>query len=289
MGKLTFATALILAVLVTAARSPSSWGASTPAAVETARIRTHLAAVEQELRGRDVGNLTASQQAARTRNLDILHEYWVRGIFPKNTGFPGARVPYFVDAYGTRCAMAFLIEQSGHSDLVARVATTNNNARIRDLKTDPELIAWLQENGLTVDEAARIQPQYGGPPPTTPDASAASVGYKTTTGVAIGAGAVSLALNAARTGLSPILTGALGIAGGAVGLAAGAPNLDESGSRRTLGFVNVGVGTASLAFAVYRLARRPGPGPGPQTQARANVGPWVDGRGAPGVSLNVSF
>ncbi len=285
MGKLTFATALIFAVLLTAARSPSSWGASSPAAVETARIRAHLAAVERELWERDVGSLTASQQAARTRNLNVLHEYWMRGVFPKNTGFPGARVPYFVDPYGTRCAMAYLIEQSGHGGLVARVATTNNNARIRDLKTDPELIAWLQENGLTAGEAARIQPAYGGPPPITSDASTASVGYKTTTGVAIGAGAVTLALNAAHTGISPILTGVLGIAGGAVGLAAGGPNLNESGSRRTLGFVNVGVGTASAVFGVYRLAR----GPGPRTQARANVGPWVDARGVPGVSLNVTF
>ena len=283
MGKLTFATALIFAVLVTAARSPSSWGASSPAAVETARIRAHLAAVERELRQRDVGGLTASQQAARTRNLNVLHEYWMRGVFPKNTGFPGARVPYFVDPYGTRCAMAYLIEQSGHGGLVARVATNNNNARIRDLKTDPELVAWLQENGLTAGEAARIQPAYDGPPPTTPDPSTASVGYKTTTGVAIGAGAVTLALNAARTGISPIVTGVLGIAGGAVGLAAGGPNLDESGSRRTLGFVNVGVGTASVVFGLYRLARRP------RMQARANVGPWVDGRGVPGVSLNVTF
>ena len=284
MRKLTFATALIVVtVLIAAARSPMSWGASAPAAVETARIRAHLAAVERELREEDVGAWTASQQAARTRNLDVLHEYWVRGVFPKNTGFPGARVPYFVDPYGTRCAMAYLIEQSGHGNLVARVAATNNNARIRDLKTDPELIAWLQANGLTADEAARVQPFYGGPPPTTPDASAASVGYKTTTGMVIGAGAVTLALNAARTGISPIFTGVLGIAGGAVGLAAGGPNLDKSGSRRTLGFVNAGVGTASVVFGVYRLARRP------RTQGRANLAPWVDQRGVPGVSLNVRF
>jgi hypothetical protein len=284
MRKLSFATALIVAVLVAAVRSPMSWGAATPA-VETARIRAHLAAVEQQLRKMDVSALTPSQQAARARNLDILHAYWVRGVFPKNTGFPGARVPYFVDIYGTRCAMAYLIEQSGHGDLVARVAATNNNARIRDLKTDPELIAWLQENGLKAGEAARIQPSYNWPDPlpTTADASAASVGYKTTTGVAIGAGAVTLALNAARTSLSPALTGVLGIAGGAVGLAAGGTNLDKSGSRRTLGFVNTGVGAASVVFGVYRLARRP------RTQARANVAPWVDQRGVPGVALNVSF
>ncbi|HKW42111.1 MAG TPA: hypothetical protein VJN39_12750 [Gemmatimonadales bacterium] len=279
MDKLTFASAFVVAALGAAVHPPSSL----PAAVETERIRARLTAVERELRETDVGALTPSQRAARTRNLDALHEYWVRRVFPKNTGFPGQRVPYFVDQYGTRCAMAYLIERSGHGDLVARVAATNNNARIRDLKTDPELVAWLQENGLTAAEAARIQPAYDGPPPTTADVSAASVGYKTTSGVAIGTGAVTLALNAARTGISPTLTGMLGIAGGAVGLAAGGPNLDKSGSRRTLGFVNTGVGAASVAFGVYRLASRP------RTQARANVGPWVDARGAPGVSLSVTF
>jgi hypothetical protein len=276
------AAALVVPALIVANWSPVPWG--DPAGAETARIRTRLAAVERELRAKDVGSRTPAEQAARMRNLDVLHEYWVRGVFPKNTGFPGARVPYFVDPYGTRCAMAYLIEQSGHGDLVARIAATNNNARIRDLKSDPELVAWLQENGLTAAEAARIQPSYGGsPPPGTPDASAASVGYKTTSGVAIGAGAVTLALNTARTGMSPTITGVLGIASGVAGIAAGGPNLDKSGSRRTLGFVNAGVGTASVLLGVYRLAR------GPRTQARADVGPWVDSRGVLGVSLNVSF
>jgi hypothetical protein len=282
MRKVSFATCLVVPVLVLAVRSPAPW--SSPAAAETARIRARLAAVERDLRAKDVSTLSPNGRIARSRNLDVLHEYWVRGVFPKNTSVPGARVPIFVDRYGTRCAMADLIERSGRGDLVARVAATNNYARIRDLKTDPELVAWLRENGLTAGEAALIQPSYGGPPPAPPtDATAASVGYKTTTGVAVGASVVSLALNAARTGVSPTLSGVLGIASGAVGLAAGEPNLDKSGSRRTLGFLNTGVGAASVLLGVYRLAR------GPQTTSRANVAPWVDGQGARGVALNVSF
>ena len=151
-------------------------------------------------------------------------------------------------------------------------------------RTESELVAWLRENGLTAGEAALIQPSYDGPPPAPPpDASAASVGYKTTTGVAVGASAVTLALNAARTGMSPNLTGVLGIASGAMGLAAGAPNLNKSGSRRTLGLLNSGMGTASVLLGVYRLTRGPG------TASRASVAPWVDGHGVAGASLNVSF
>jgi hypothetical protein len=282
MRQLTFAACFVVPVLVLAAWSPVPW--SGPAAAETARIRARLAAVERNLRAKDVSALPPGEQVARSRNLDVLHEYWVRGVFPKNTSVPGARVPFFVDRYGTRCAMAYLIEQSGRGDLVARVAATNNNARIRDLKADPELVAWLRENGLTAGEAALIQPSYGGPPPTPPtDASAASLGYKTTTGVAVGASAVSLALNVARTRMSPKLSGVLGIASGAMGLAAGEPNLNKSGSRRTLGMLNTGVGAASVLLGVYRFTRAP------RTASRASVAPWIDRHGVPGISLNVSF
>jgi hypothetical protein len=282
MRKLTFAACLVVPVLVLAARSPVPW--SSPAAAETARIRAHLAAVERDLRAKDVSAQPLGARVARSHNLDVLHEYWVRGVFPRNTSVPGARVPFFVDRYGTRCAMASLIEQSGRGDLVARVAATNNNARIRDLKADPELVAWLRENGLTAGEAALIQPSYGGPPPSPPpDASVASAGYKTTTGVSVGTSAVTLVLNAARTGVSPKLSGVLGIASGAMGLAAGEPNLNKSGSRRTLGLVNTGVGAASVLLGVYRLTRVP------RTASRTSVAPWVDGHGVPGVSLNVSF
>lgn len=133
------------------------------AAREAARIRSHLARVEAELRTKDVSALSPAQREARARNLDVLHEYWLRGVFPVNTDFPGQRVPYFVDRYGTRCAMAYLIEQSGHGGLVARIAATNNNAYIADLKDDAELVVWLHKNGLTAAEAARIQPTYGNP------------------------------------------------------------------------------------------------------------------------------
>jgi len=152
---------LVLVVILVLAR-PSADARSAPA--ETARIRRHLSMVEAELRATNVSALTPAQRAARGRNLDVLHAYWVRGVFPANTDFPGRHVPYFIDRYGTRCAMAYLIEQSGHRDLVRRIAMTQNNAYVRDLRGDSELGAWLSENGLTAAEAARIQPTYGGSP-----------------------------------------------------------------------------------------------------------------------------
>ena len=60
--------------------------------------------------------------------------------------------------------MAFLVAASGRHDIVERIRATRNNARIRELTDDTALVAWLAEAGLTVAEAARIQPAYGGPP-----------------------------------------------------------------------------------------------------------------------------
>ena len=277
-----FAVAIVIPALLLFGPIPSR--RSDPAAAETARIRTHLATVERALRARDVTQLTPAQRAARARNLDVLHQYWTTGVFPTNTDFPGERMPYFIDRYGVRCAMAYLIEQSGRGDLVARVAATNNNARIRELKGDPELVAWLDENGLTAAEAARIQPQYGGPPPLpAPPPPTASTGYKTTTTASVGLNATALILNSTRAGLSPRLSGALGILTGMSGVAAGVPNFDERGQRRTLGYVNTGIGAMSLVLGAYRLAARP------RFASSAIVAPWVNERGAPGLSLSVRF
>src|SRR3989449_9391303 len=184
MSRLPFLAAVLGCALVAAA----SYGPRADfAAAEQARIRAHLDSVERELRVRDVATLTLSERAARLRNLDVLHGYWVRGVFPQNTDFPGQRVPYFIDRFGTRCAMAYLIEQSGRRGFVARVAAKHNNARIPELKTDPELAAWLWQNRITLEEAARIQPEYCGFGPSycpSPiETSSASTGYKTTSGL----------------------------------------------------------------------------------------------------------
>jgi len=280
MKPLAFAAAFLLPIAIVGSqlhlRATNSYDS------ETTRIRTRLAAVEQQLRQTDVSRLTSAQRAARARNLDVLHEYWVRAVFPKNTDFPGQMMPYFVDRYGTRCAMAYLIEQSGHGDLVARVAATNNNARIRDLKSDPELVAWLRDNGLTAAEAAHIQPQYG-PPPLPVPVQTASEGYKTTTGVAVGVNVGSVVLNAAQIGFGARGNGLLGIVTGAAGMGAGMSNLNHSGQRFNLGLLNTGIGAASLVLGVYRFAGAP------RAQPRASVAPWIGGATSPGVTVNVTF
>jgi uncharacterized protein (TIGR03382 family) len=127
---------------------------------ERARLRAHFREVLAELRARDVSELGASQRAIRGALIGELAAYAAAGWFPQNRDFPGRAVPHFVDAAGTPCAMAHLIASSGHGELVARISGTANYAFIRELADDPALQAWLAWAGLSVAEAARIQPSY---------------------------------------------------------------------------------------------------------------------------------
>jgi hypothetical protein len=291
MPRLALVTVVLLsAVLGMRNRGLGDSLAHSYAAREQARVRAHLDSAEREVRAAPVTGLMVSQRAARARALDRLHAYWVRGVFPKNTDFPGKLVPYFIDRTGTRCAMAHLIEQSGSGDFVARVAETNNNARVPELRNDPELVAWLDANGLTLQEAARIQPAYCGLPPEQqlipcqePVPAVASAGYKTTTGLSVGADVLAVALNGLRTPLSWKATGALGIASGVLGIAVGSANFDQSGTRRTLGFVNAGAGAVSAALGLYRFASKPTPA------ARVTVGPLLGAGSTAGFRAHVTF
>jgi hypothetical protein len=127
---------------------------------ERRRLRAHFRAVLDELRGRDVAHLSPTQREARARLIDELARYARTGRFPRNLDHPGILVPYFVDAFGTRCAVAHLVESTGDTGLVARIAATANNAFVRDLEGDMTLRVWLDRHGLTAAEAARIQPSY---------------------------------------------------------------------------------------------------------------------------------
>jgi hypothetical protein len=128
--------------------------------LEAARLRAHFDSVDAELRQANVLRFRSSQQSARTALIGWLREYRDAGRYPRNDLFPELATPFFRDGHGSLCAMAYLIERSGRGDLVDRVASTQNNAFIAELANDPELRVWLDSVGLSVTEAARIQPTY---------------------------------------------------------------------------------------------------------------------------------
>lgn len=137
----------------------SSGFAPERSAVERMRVTEHIQRAERIARARDVRGLDARTRLVRSLLLSELAAYRRAGRFPKNRGFV-EKTPYFIDAEGTRCAMAHLLEVGGEGELVARIAKERNNAWVRELADEPRLLAWLAAAGLTVAEAATIQPAY---------------------------------------------------------------------------------------------------------------------------------
>ncbi len=130
---------------------------------EVVRLKAHFDVVDSELKSRKISSLTTKQQARRAQLVSWLRDYRNSGTFPVNDRFVEAK-PFFRDSNGTLCAMAYLIHRSGRSDIVDKVEATRNNAYIAELAGDPALIAWLDSSGLSLAEAARIQPAYEGDP-----------------------------------------------------------------------------------------------------------------------------
>lgn len=134
-------------------------------------LRAHYERAELELRQADVSHLDEARRQKRSLAIDWLKQYRELGDFGVNSLEPGARKLYFVDEAGRRCAVAWLMDASGCGELVEEIAATNNHAYVAELSSSPELQTWLDEYGLTLAEAARIQgPGRGNPtgPPQPP-------------------------------------------------------------------------------------------------------------------------
>jgi hypothetical protein len=229
---------------------------------EVARLRAHFDSVLAELNARDVSDLRPSQRVTRAQLVRALEAYRDDGVFPHNHDFPATRMPYFRDEHGTLCAMAHLIASTGREDIVADVVRERNNAYIPDLTEDHRLVAWLDSVGLTVAEAARIQPEYGGPP------VAAAVERRNPASYAIPSLALGIpaflttGLNwAAPRGKGPDAKLYIGAISGAAAAILGGAILVEQGDRsaRAWGIADVTLGAAALTAVVRRSLRRAPP------------------------------
>ncbi|WP_435195741.1 hypothetical protein [Natronomonas sp. EA1] len=124
--------------------------------IDDIRIREHLRRTERALRDANP-DLPAEKRARREQALDHLRAYWQAGAFPTNDG--SVREPRFVGANGVPCAVGYLLARDGREDLVREVAREHNTVRIEALDSGP-VLGWLDETGLSQEEAARIQPAY---------------------------------------------------------------------------------------------------------------------------------
>lgn len=221
---------------------------------EVHRLRAHFDSVDLELRARTPSTLRPSQQAARAELIAWLRDYRDAGVFPENDRFAGRMVPFFVDHRGVRCAMGELIHRSGRADIVQDVAVTRNNAYIAELADDPRLVAWLDSVGLTVAEAARIQPSYDGGGGNVIDDVVVTPTTGTYKGIASGLSVASLAavvLNAKRP--SGLTTWA-GLALGTASVVSGSLRRDD-GIRGEDAFTaaSITLGAASFMSGVFRV------------------------------------
>lgn len=114
--------------------------------------------------------LRAALVARRAHHLDVLRAYREAGVFPINTTVPGDG-HFLIDEHGTLCAVANLIAQDGHKDLIVVAARTDNGLLFGDVKGGP-IHDWILTSGFTQEEIARIQvpaPYVGDQPTIQPD------------------------------------------------------------------------------------------------------------------------
>lgn len=256
-------------------------------AAEVRRIQVRQDSVLRELRARDVSALTPAQRAARGRIIERFAAYVARGEFPRNYDFPDRAETYFVDRKtGAVCAVGHLLVETGHAALVERIAATDNNVKVAALADEPELVAWLDEHGLTLAEAARIQipyvPSFEEPAPAR-EGSLVAARSANLAGFLVGSSGAIYSITANARGTSG--RGAvLGLAAGALATGVGAASLGSRDVPRAVAVSNLAVGIASSwlsarAFNAHRrllAARRAAPTPA----APANVEAGADGGNA---------
>ena len=267
--------------------------------VEVKRIRVHFDSVLRELAARDARGLSAEQRANRAELTRTLTAYRDRGVFPHNYDFPGQAVPYFVDRKtGTLCAVANLLEKTGRRDIVDRVATTNNNVWVAELAGDTAFTAWLDANGLTLAEAARIQVPYAAGRRRQRSRFARSA-FGITTPLALGAAVTTSMWNvvANRDGHQRVVSWT-GVISGVTAIAAGAlvatkPDLPRK--FQSLGYASAGVGALSLGLSASSIHRHREIVSAEREAARkrevaqATITPIVTADHKAGVSLAVRF
>ncbi|UOR00013.1 hypothetical protein MUN81_11045 [Hymenobacter sp. 5317J-9] len=236
--------------------------APTTASNEDQRVQAHLAYAEHLLRQQPARGLSPALARRRAHLLDLLHRYWVAGVFPRNYDHPEGRRPCFIDRNGRLCAVGYLVAETAGRPAAERINEAHKYDLIADMRT-PTLSDWVRTSGLTRAECALIQPTYGTPPPTEGEVKAYTVGSAVWGGVNV----MLSAANASQFNRSDVGKGAAyaGVLSGTGQLLIGALRLPNDvrginwiggttyGTERTISYLNIGMGTATLALSAWNL------------------------------------
>ena len=126
---------------------------------ENLRIQTHLDYVEKLLRSRIPASIPAELYPRRQKMLALLHTYRQQGVFPTQQAYRGRR-PHFIDEQSRLCAVGYLIAKTAGQGMAERINRQFSYAYLPEMNV-PELQAWAEKSGLTLEELAMIQPTYG--------------------------------------------------------------------------------------------------------------------------------
>ncbi|MFT5780015.1 MAG: hypothetical protein ACI837_002976 [Crocinitomicaceae bacterium] len=235
---------------------------------ESTRILVHLAYVEKILREKETNHLTENQRKSRKFSLDLLHDYWMEGTFPSNYDYPDQRKPCFRDKDGRICAVGYLVQQTGNEELVKDIEMSQNYAYIKDM-TGENLLAWVEQSGLTVEECAMIQPTYGPPPSSDPDyiPKGYAIASSALSGLSLTASAISFS-QISRNSNNAWIIPAIGMGSGIAQITLGSIYYGKNycfgwgctGNsfvrNDNLSLLNIGLGTFTTAFNTYVFARQ---------------------------------
>jgi hypothetical protein len=289
------AITVLIVALIGAAGASRSAAATDTSGLEVRRIQAHFDSVLVELAARPVGQLGGDRLARRATLARELRDYRDRATFPHNYDFPGRAVPYFVDRKtGTLCAVANLLAFTGRRDIVDRVARADNNVWVAQIAGDTAFARWLDANGITLAEAARIQMPYVEAPPTAAQQARNDV-FFVVAPLSVGSSVLSSLWNA--TGNSDghgRIANTVGLVSSVLTLAVGATT---AGKRDVPAFVpatSVTLGTLGLALSTRGIMRhREGVLARKALEQRSthevSVAPMVAPSGGAGVSVALRF
>jgi len=231
------------------------------------RIRTHLEYVENLLRNKNVSDLSTDLQTKRNHLLDLLHDYWTNGVFPKNYDYADQRKPCFIDKDGTICAVGYLLEQTTSRQVADYINSKHKYDELLAMNNST-VDNWVLTSGLTKEECAMIQPTYGSTPVSynhiTPAYGISSsilgglnLSLNTINGIQISNGAPNKTVS-----IIGLITGAGQITLGSAmfpkeNISMGINYTNES--QKTLSMINIGLGTTTMILSTWNLItnRRP--------------------------------
>lgn len=226
------------------------------------RIQTHLKYVEHLLRQKEVTDLSPELQARRNQMLDLLHSYWMAGIFPRNND-NSHRKPCFIDKDNRICAVGYLVEHTAGRQIAEEINRKHQYDEIYEMNSIM-VDSWIAGSGFTKEEVAMIQPTYQPPPVYTQNyvspvygitssvLSAANLSFITINGIQIANGA-----NKNTLSIVGICTGAgqltIGIASFPKLVWDGSSVPASNESRKVLSMLNIGIGTTTMILSTWNL------------------------------------